>query len=1649
MVAQLDNGSDLNIIHRSWRTKLRLPKGKIKPSDLPVVTSFSNNDIIICGKVELDVILKVGTPGVLLTFYIIPDIPGTPPLLLGENFLSKINANLLYNESQPSLFAGPPFDIEIEIIYQNPESLLICKSKKCFLEPYQVSNFKFFLTKGAPVLNGDIILVTSLTQGVYSIIPSRDTVQFNQCDTNYSVNVSVMNLSNKSLCQQFVGKIEVLPLNHTVHALHSKTIENAINTSFFTREILPSSNNNPEISCLQIHSLSIQKEEADQPNHSSNELFSSYNTFYSTLEEENIIEPVRGVELPTIIFNNAEEAVDLNSHDPRIRPFLKNIFIDKYPEVVSLHSMDAGDLSKTLGFTQLRLKPGESLPRAKRLYHICPADKRHLADICDVLISMNCITRTPKDQSGGHLYGLASYLVSRAKPGALGRLIVDFSPINPLLVSPPNVIPEIESNMAFLQGRAMFSSLDLRYAYMGIKIDEASRPLTTFLTPTESYQWVSLPTGLASSPIYFEKYYHKILNFEPVFDDQGSPIFEKPNEVKLVKSPLEASINFFDDIITATILKGSYQETLIEHFAHLEELVKRLHFHGSKVNVQKSNFCTSTINYLGWVISQNYCQADPRRIEKIKNAKFPLTKKEMRAFLGLTNSLRKVTGLDFIDLAHKLSPLTSAVNPFEPTDEQRDAFEKLKEKFTSTPLFCNLICPTSRKYLFVDAATSTGTLGAVLAQQRKGGEENIYDIPEGLNLESPIDQIIFDKKLPYLSVPIFTEIPAQLPKAELPKTVPPKIGKKPKLGGFSETTVNSSFLWSVISVLIAYRCKLPESIETLREQIVKKTKSSILGAKMRDFQFNLNTREYYLFLEKFLQGTVGVDHNFYFVQILSEILHRPIIIISTLERHRSQQILKFNEEADKPPIILGLLFESNLEIFVPYFQTKNQSLSLKTMPKLEVVAYMAKVIPPSLQSRPILELEIFALLTALHSFQKYISNTPCTVLTDSRVLYYLFHSRINESSLKIKRWGLKLLSDHSNVKLHFVKSSDNLADYLTRQGMRLGDKDRFIMTNSKISDFYDHMGQCDFTLDQWAKYVEKNPHFLKEESTRVVCASLRTGLENVEHFISPLEILQEKISRLRILQEQKLEFPNIIDFLLQQENFEGDFEEKTYRILEDLILIKINEDYKILMPHSLIGPLLALIHLNGHKGVTRMLLELKESYFFQSMYTIVKKFVTSCYSCFLSYSSSRKNKLGVYPTPSSPFEEIQLDLCENLNPVGGYSHLLIVQCMLTDFVIIIPLKGKSNVEVARNIYYNVIQIFNVKKLHSDNGPCFRANAWLELLASIGINVINSSALHPQGRGKIEKTVGIVKLLMRKLLATRESLDWELLPLIIAKSLNSSISPRTGFRPIEMVFGRDSVTNSIFANVCAKPHVFVKNNKIRVEQLTEEIKSMTELATESLKTIKEKINLKLNSTRTNKQFKEGDYVFALETSKVAGSSRTLLTKFNPSPLVVIKPLFTTTLVKRIGDGFTALYPNDSLKKYHHTSPLFSTLPAEIQKILLHDFKDLNIDDIQEITRKDNLTLPTGMTLFGNESQLEDEDDPQPGPSGMTFSTDQPLHRGEDDQAELDELALSQAQSEDIQALDDLNEIPDSEIDHSDSESESDSDSDSPKRVHFKN
>jgi hypothetical protein len=53
-------------------------------------------------------------------------------------------------------------------------------------------------------------------------------------------------------------------------------------------------------------------------------------------------------------------------------------------------------------------------------------------------------------------------------------------------------------------------------------------------------------------------------------------------------------------------------------------------------------------------------------------------------------------------------------------------------------------------------------------------------------------------------------------------------------------------------------------------------------------------------------------------------------------------------------------------------------------------------------------------------------------------------------------------------------------------------------------------------------------------------------------------------------------------------------------------------------------------------------------------------------------------------------------------------------------------------------------------------------------------------------------------------------------------------------------------------------------------------------------------------------------------------------------------------------------------------MFRTLPTEVSKILLHDFRNLLESDLSTVAKFDPLSIPTGIQLFEDTEEIEEDD-----------------------------------------------------------------------------
>ncbi len=169
------------------------------------------------------------------------------------------------------------------------------------------------------------------------------------------------------------------------------------------------------------------------------------------------------------------------------------------------------------------------------------------------------------------------------KDGGL-RPCIDYRGLNNITVKNRYPLPLMATAFELLQGATIFTKLDLRNAYHLVRIREGDEWKTAFNTPTGHYEYQVMPFGLANAPAVFQALINDVLR-------------EMLNKCVFV---------YLDDIL---IFSQSYED----HVQHVRQVLSRLLFNNLFVKLEKSEFHSTTVSFLGFILSCGSVQMDPAR----------------------------------------------------------------------------------------------------------------------------------------------------------------------------------------------------------------------------------------------------------------------------------------------------------------------------------------------------------------------------------------------------------------------------------------------------------------------------------------------------------------------------------------------------------------------------------------------------------------------------------------------------------------------------------------------------------------------------------------------------------------------------------------------------------------------------------------------------------------------------------------------------------------------------------------------------------------------------------------------------------------------------------------------------------------------------
>ena len=257
--------------------------------------------------------------------------------------------------------------------------------------------------------------------------------------------------------------------------------------------------------------------------------------------------------------------------------------------------------------------------------------------------------------------------------------------------SPIVLVPKKDGSVRFcIYFRKLNTKMDLSKGYWQVGLTERSKPLTAFETPRGLFQFRTMPFGLVDSGANFCRLMRIILSNLPNVD------------------------SYVDDM---WIFTG----TLKDHMTSLRQVLDRLRSAKLTAKPSKCMIGYDSIECLGHNIVGQTVRPQEDKIQAIRDAPRPSTKRQIKSFLGLAGFYRRFIP-NFSSIASPLTDLTKKNRPNSIKDWQAHhewAFQTLKNRLTSSPILRLPVFQEGKQFVLRTDASDIG-LGAVLLQDLEG-----------------------------------------------------------------------------------------------------------------------------------------------------------------------------------------------------------------------------------------------------------------------------------------------------------------------------------------------------------------------------------------------------------------------------------------------------------------------------------------------------------------------------------------------------------------------------------------------------------------------------------------------------------------------------------------------------------------------------------------------------------------------------------------------------------------------------------------------------------------------------------------------------------------------------------------------------------------
>ena len=348
-----------------------------------------------------------------------------------------------------------------------------------------------------------------------------------------------------------------------------------------------------------------------------------------------------------------------------------------------------------------------------------------------------------------------------------------------------------------------------------------------------------------------------------------------------------------------------------------------------------------------------------------------------------------------------------------------------------------------------------------------------------------------------------------------------------------------------------------------------------------------------------------------------------------------------------------------------------------------------------------IELESLAVAWVIEKFHHFLYGNEFILETDQKPLEAILSKSLNEATPRLQRILIRTFPYHFKVR-YILGQTNHVADCLSRLGFQ---KDSISLPKLQVNQ---------------------------------ITSQLKARSDSL-HNIQIATQADDKLAILKHIIQQG--WPKTIKEVPIEVQKYWTFREEL--VIEDGLILK---GTRIIIPDKKREEILKLIN-EGHLGLNKCKMRAKETVYWPGINEQLEHLILNCQLC-LKYSRSKvKNMPHIalgQEVPPVPWSKVATDIFH----YESHSYLLVVD-YTSRFPIVRELKSMSAQHIAEHFRLIFSEYGWPDTLVSDNGPCYVAETFTNLMKEYAVNHITSSLHYPQSNGLAEKFVQIVKNLFNK------------------------------------------------------------------------------------------------------------------------------------------------------------------------------------------------------------------------------------------------------------------------------------------------------------